>query len=122
MDAASAAAAAFPWTRFWLPRDSDAALEQGVFLADLGGQYEGLLNPDARQLASYDDSVAVLLGEPGIGKTRSIADHVSARAGAVAVRLPDATSPAELRGEVDAALAARPRRASRCCSTASTKR
>ena len=98
----------FPWTRFWLPRDSDAALEQGVFLADLGGQYEGILNPDARQLAAYDDPVAVLLGEPGVGKTRSIADHVAARAGAVAVRLPDATSAGELRAEVDAALATDP--------------
>jgi hypothetical protein len=98
----------FPWSRFWVPRDVDVLLEAEAFLADPDGFLGSIVNPEARQLDAVDTRLAVLLGEPGAGKTRTVEDYAAATPGIEVIPLPDAVSAEDLRGSVDAALKSHP--------------
>ncbi|SDY62728.1 hypothetical protein SAMN05660209_03307 [Geodermatophilus africanus] len=99
---------AFPWSRFWLPRDVGAILEDDAFLADPQGPLGPVANPAARPLDAVDARLAVLLGEPGAGKSRTVQDYAATTTGVEVIALPDAVSAEELRESVDAALTSHP--------------
>jgi hypothetical protein len=61
------------WKRFWVPRDGHLALDDNGFLADPEGKHGPFLNPDALSFESVSSRrCAVLLGEPGIGKSTEL--------------------------------------------------
>src|SRR6185436_151893 len=69
----SAALPDFDWTRFWVPRDGHLLLDEDGFLADPEGKHGSFLNPSALPFESVSSRrCAVLLGEPGIGKTTEL--------------------------------------------------
>lgn len=72
----------FPWTRFWYPRGRTVRESDDGYLLDPEGEHGRLISPDAVALADKDEIHFVgLLGEPGIGKTLTIQDHVGQLAG-----------------------------------------
>jgi hypothetical protein len=62
----------YPWTRYWVPRDSGCSPD-GAYLADPESEYAWA---DARRAVSLaelrDKPVLVLLGEAGMGKSRAL--------------------------------------------------
>ena len=63
----------FDWTRFWVPRDGQLIFDDDGFLADPEGRHGTFLNPSALRFESVSSRrCAVLLGEPGIGKTTEL--------------------------------------------------
>lgn len=62
----------YNWTRFWVPREGQIALDDG-YLSDPESEYTPYYSSDATTLASIQDvGVLILLGEPGIGKTDAL--------------------------------------------------
>jgi predicted NACHT family NTPase len=64
----------YPWKRFWCPRGDSINLFDGGYLPDPDSEWGRISNPNVISL----DSVAqipclILLGEPGIGKSRAMA-------------------------------------------------
>jgi hypothetical protein len=65
----------FEWTRFWLPRAEPLDLSGG-FLPDPEDDFGRFNNPALRTLDSFGETpVLVLLGDPGMGKTTTLADE-----------------------------------------------
>jgi len=63
----------FDWTRFWIPRDSHLLLDDDGFLVDPEGNLGRFLYPEALSVeAALSRRCAVLLGEPGIGKSTEL--------------------------------------------------
>ena len=63
----------YNWKRFWCPRTSSFDLSDSGYLADPDSEWGHIYNPDAKSFESITTiPCLVLLGEPGIGKTRSI--------------------------------------------------
>ncbi len=63
----------YAWKRFWYPLSADIDLGDGGYLTDPEGEYGEILNPRAFSLEKIDSSPClVLLGEPGIGKSRAL--------------------------------------------------
>jgi len=63
----------YNWTRFWCPLGGSTNLSADGYLADPVGPAGPVLNPDLVGPTSFaDQPCAILLGEPGIGKTYSI--------------------------------------------------
>ncbi len=63
----------YDWQRLWYPTDSDLYLEPDGFLVDPGSSHGRYFNQEAKRLEELDDiPCLVLLGEPGMGKTRSL--------------------------------------------------
>ena len=68
----------YNWTRFWVPRDGDLVLERGGYLQDPQSQYGNLLNPGALAFSAIESHPClVLLGEPGIGKSRALQEALA---------------------------------------------
>ena len=69
----------YNWKRFWCSRTGSFNLSDGGYLADPDSEWGRLFNPE---VVSYESIATipclVLLGEPGIGKTRSIQTAQSA--------------------------------------------
>src|SRR6266508_1996039 len=66
----------FNWKRFWCPRGEAIVLTGNGFLLDPESEYGRHYNPHVvtfEQIAPKP--CLVLLGEPGIGKTRALEDH-----------------------------------------------
>lgn len=65
----------FDWKRFWYRQGTSFQLTDGGYLADPDGRWGGYLNAAA---VAFDQlkqiPCLVLLGEPGIGKTRALAE------------------------------------------------
>lgn len=65
----------FDWIRFWLPRTEPLDLKGG-FLPDPEDEFDRFRNSALRTLDSLGESpVLVLLGDPGMGKTTTLADE-----------------------------------------------
>ncbi len=63
----------YNWKRFWCPRTGSFDLSDGGYLTDPDSEWGHIYNPDAKSFESITTiPCLVLLGEPGIGKTRSI--------------------------------------------------
>ena len=63
----------YDWQRFWCSRDASYSLQDGGFLTDPQANWGSVLNPHLlvfHEVANVP--CLVLLGEPGIGKTRAI--------------------------------------------------
>lgn len=80
----------FEWDRFWYEHGQPLQLSDG-YLVDPGDEYGGIVNPSGRTLADmHEIHFMALLGEPGIGKTWTIQEHVQqleAQDDSLAVRL-----------------------------------
>src|ERR1700730_2947825 len=67
---------AFEWRRFWCPRGENIDLSDGGFLSDPDSKWGKYANPD---LVTFEHlakmSCVALLGEPGIGKSWTLASH-----------------------------------------------
>jgi hypothetical protein len=63
----------YNWTRFWIPRGERFTVDGG-FLSGCKSRIGRILNPNAVTLESVEPGLAclVLLGEPGIGKSKQI--------------------------------------------------
>jgi hypothetical protein len=69
----------FPWKRFWCRREASFSLADHGFLADPEGEHSGILNPELATLDQLQTvSCLALLGEPGVGKSRSLSDDLDA--------------------------------------------
>jgi hypothetical protein len=69
----SAALPDFNWIRFWVTREGYLLLDDDGFLADPEGKFGSLRNPYALPFESVSGRrCAVLLGEPGIGKSTEL--------------------------------------------------
>ena len=70
--------ASFDWKRFWCPRGGSVNLSDGGFLPDPDGKWSKYSNPE---LVTFDRlsefPCAVLLGEPGIGKSWTLRQEVN---------------------------------------------
>lgn len=95
------ASAGFAWPRWWVPSATDVQLEQDAFLWDPDGRFSTGVNPDARQIEGVSERLAVLLGEPGAGKTHSVSNYARDRDGVMLISLPDEVSAHDLRSRVD---------------------
>lgn len=63
----------FAWTRFWVPRDGQLLLDDDGFLIDPEGKLGRFRNPEALSVETVlNRRCAVLLGEPGIGKSTEL--------------------------------------------------
>lgn len=69
----------YGWKRFWCPREGSYSLADNGFLVDPEGKYGEEFNPD---LVTFDQLHEIpclaLLGEPGIGKSRTMHSNASA--------------------------------------------
>lgn len=64
----------YKWNRFWCPRSGSMNLADGGFLYDPDGEWGKAYNPDLVTFEVISKAPClVLLGEPGIGKTHTIA-------------------------------------------------
>lgn len=67
----------YPWTRYWVERGQSSAADRG-FLAVPEGEFAWACEERPRTLAEFASiPVLVLLGEPGMGKSRSLADEAA---------------------------------------------
>jgi hypothetical protein len=65
------------WTRFWIPRDGSLHLDPDDYLADPEGEHGSFRNPSAQTLEALSERPCLaLLGEPGIGKSRTLRAHL----------------------------------------------
>ena len=63
----------YPWKRFWCPRGGVVNLSDGGYLYDPESEYGKIINKDVvpfEQISEFP--CLILLGEPGIGKTRAM--------------------------------------------------
>ena len=68
----------FSWKRFTILRGGKYYLDFGGYLLDPDGEHSGDANAHLSPLSSYGDyRCAVLLGEPGIGKSTALEEYVS---------------------------------------------
>ena len=68
----------FSWSRFWYSRGRTVGESDDGYLLDPEEEHGRLIGPDAITLADKDEIHFLgLLGEPGIGKTETIQDHVA---------------------------------------------
>jgi len=65
----------YNWKRFWCERGGTFSLSDNGYLTDPDADYGSLLNPDLVSTeALHQTACAILLGEPGIGKSHCIAE------------------------------------------------
>lgn len=71
----------YPWTRFWTPREAELTLYSGAYLPDPEDAYGRLHNPRVSKFQAISGGKCnVLLGEGGMGKSRSLErDHPGSR-------------------------------------------
>jgi len=63
----------YAWRRFWVRADTELLLEDDAYLPDPEGDFSRFLNRGTVTLAeACGDSCSLLLGEPGIGKSKSL--------------------------------------------------
>ena len=63
----------YNWKRFWCPRTGNIDLSDRGYLYDPDSEYGHIHNPDVVPFESIETvPCLVLLGEPGIGKTRTM--------------------------------------------------
>ena len=63
----------YDWKRFWCPRSGTINLTDGGYLCDPDSEWGRVCNPGLASLESiYDFPCLVLLGEPGIGKSKEL--------------------------------------------------
>ncbi len=63
----------YNWQRYWCPRDASYNLQDGGYLSDPKGEWGAAVNPYLMAFEGVAQSPClVLLGEPGIGKTRAV--------------------------------------------------
>ena len=69
----------YKWKRFWCPRTGNLSLTDGGYLSDPDSEYGHIYNPDVLPFDKITDAPClILLGEPGIGKTKAIiAERIS---------------------------------------------
>ncbi len=66
----------YDWKRFWCPREGKISLDDAGFLADPEGPLGHVLNSELRTFENLPAvPCLVLLGEPGIGKSMTLAGH-----------------------------------------------
>ena len=64
----------YNWKRFWCPRGATINLSDGGYLYDPDSQWGRIYNPEVKPFEAISETPCLaLLGEPGIGKTRTIA-------------------------------------------------
>src|SRR5258708_7549882 len=65
----------YNWKRFWCKRGGTFSLSDNGYLTNPDSEYGSMLNPDLVSTeALHETAYAVLLGEPGIGKSHCIAE------------------------------------------------
>lgn len=70
--------ALYPWKRFWCPWDKSMSFADDGFVFDPESDYGIILNPDLTTLnAIVAVPCAILLGEPGLGKSQTLRDYRS---------------------------------------------
>ena len=63
----------YDWKRFWCPRTGSINLANGGYLSNLDEEWGKVSNPDLLTLEEISDAPClVLLGEPGMGKSREL--------------------------------------------------
>jgi hypothetical protein len=63
----------YAWRRFWVRADTELLLEDDAYLPDPEGDFSRFINGGVGTLAeACDDPCSILLGEPGIGKSKSL--------------------------------------------------
>ena len=63
----------YNWKRFWCPRGATINLSDGGYLDDPDSQWGRIYNPEVKPFEAISETPCLaLLGEPGIGKTRTI--------------------------------------------------
>ena len=68
----------YPWKRFWVAREGNLVLTDEGYLEDPEAEYGNLTNPRAVLFSSIEYlKCLVLLGEPGIGKSKALKDTLS---------------------------------------------
>jgi hypothetical protein len=68
----------FDWKRFWCPADGSFSLADHGFLYDPDSEFGKRLHPDVVPFSELEASpCAVLLGEPGIGKSTAIKQDIA---------------------------------------------
>lgn len=66
----------YTWKRFWCSRDGNINLGDGGYLSDPEDKYGRIMNPDVRSFQEISSNPClVMLGEPGIGKSKCINDE-----------------------------------------------
>lgn len=66
-------ATVFNWQRYWCPREGTFNLSDGGFLVEPEGEYGRILAQDVRPFSDFASTPClILLGEPGIGKTKAL--------------------------------------------------
>jgi len=72
----------YAWTRFLAPITATFHTDRGGYLLDPEEPYGKALNPEAQSLGEWSgQKCLVILGESGVGKSRTIAEYVAARQG-----------------------------------------
>jgi hypothetical protein len=65
------------WNRYWYSEGSDLPLDHLGFLADPRGRWSEVMYPNLARLGALKDvSCLVLLGEPGLGKSITVREHI----------------------------------------------
>ena len=63
----------YAWRRFWVRADTELLLEDDAYLPDPEEDFSRFMNRGVGTLAeASDDLCSILLGEPGIGKSKSL--------------------------------------------------
>ena len=63
----------YAWRRFWVRADTELLLEDDAYLPDPESDFARFMNRGVGTLAeACDDPCSILLGEPGIGKSKSL--------------------------------------------------
>jgi hypothetical protein len=63
----------YAWRRFWVRADTELLLEDDAYLPDPERDFSRFMNQGVGTLAeACDDPCSILLGEPGIGKSKSL--------------------------------------------------
>src|ERR1022692_4738706 len=69
----------FNWTRYWYAGQSDLPLDDWGFLPDPSSRWGSIMYPNLVQLDALKDvPCLILLGEPGLGKSAVVQEHVTA--------------------------------------------
>ncbi len=66
----------YQWQRYWVPRSETIHFDEQGFFIDPSDRFGAILNPDAIRFEDIASTPClVLLGEPGIGKTRALQEE-----------------------------------------------